>query len=318
MIQICMVAGANAISYAEHAIESLFRNCAQDFSFALITDKLADKVAYETVLSRLAPRGPIQVVDEDYCDRMASEFFKNHPNVQRFRKGHPCWRKITDPSLIAPPGADIIVLDPDIYFPNRFLFEATRPGQLLLMRQQRHCLLPDHVVQTAFRMKLSLAHHTDIGVAQHTALPWDWIDQVIVQLGGEGLPRVPHIESILWAAIAMKIGGGYLDSKKWSCWERTAVKRLLMIAGIQGALMLRLEKINAMKCFHASSGAKDWLVEGYRRGLLQGNMQQLEPSPVEPYIELTQQAYQKGERLKARYHAILRAVRLRDPLRAQG
>lgn len=316
-IEIFMVAGGNASHYARLAIESLFKNCKDTFSFSVLTDSAHDKLVYEQILTDLRPDRSIalKVYDQADCDLKAATFFAHVTNVQQFRAGHPCWRKITDPSLFATENSNIIVLDPDIVFPSEFKFEPTIDGQLILMRQHRHCLLPSDVVMTAFRSGIRLAHHTDIGVAQHTVLPWLWIDDVIGRLGGIKLPRIAHIESILWAAIAMQIGGGYLAADVWSCWERTILKRLIMMAGVRDYRIFRVEPIQQMKCFHGSSGAKDWLLDGEKAGLFSPGQPKLAPSRISPFIEITLPEFEKTERRKQIYHRSLTWLGLADPLK---
>src|SRR5258708_28942032 len=92
--------------------------------------------------------------------------FARSPKIVSFRRGHPCWRKVTDPSLLSREGEEMIVLDPDIYFPNRFCFEESLHSGLLLMWQKPSCLLPASVVDNATRAGIPLAHHTAIGEAQ--------------------------------------------------------------------------------------------------------------------------------------------------------
>lgn len=308
-----MVAGRDALGCAELALASLIANCRDEIRVTVLTDGPAEKRAYAELLDRLPPGVPRAVHDAHDCDARAEEVFRDHRGVRAFRRGHPCWRKITDPTLFTEPGETTIVLDPDIVFPNPFTFEATPPGGLLLMRQTRHCLLPPDVVRAAFRAGYALTHHTDIGVAQHGALPWDWIDEAIGRIGGESLPRVAHVESILWAMIAARMGGGYLDPTAWACWERTAGKRLLMLAGLGGPELLRLEPVRWLKCFHGSSGAKDWLVEASRRGILRGGAPWLTPTRLLPFKPISPEEFERGERAKARYHGAMRALRLRDP-----
>lgn len=310
---IYMVAGRDAIEYAEVAISSLFRNCQDEITFTLLTDSSSDRDHFEAMLARVAGPVYVTVLDEAACEAKARVVFRDYAKIRAFRKGHPCWRKITDPSLFADPEEEVIVLDPDLYFPNPFHFEATPKGQLLLMRQKRHCLLPPEAMQAAFSTGLKIAHHTDIGVAQHSGLPWDWIDDLIGQLGGEALPRVPHVESIIWAMIAMRIGGGYLDPSKWRCWERTLGKRLLMLIGMRGPQLFRLEPISKLKCFHASSGAKNWITEAAARGIFKGSAPQIRPSTVRAFIEITQEDYENGERHKHLYHTAMRKLNLLDP-----
>lgn len=310
-----MVAGSDALPYVGLAIESLLAKSVEPVRLTVLTDAAADRERYANLVAALGLDGKVRIFDKQACDERASEVFGRHPNVRAFRDGHPCWRKITDPSLFAEAGDEVIVLDPDIYFPNPFAFEPTRAGELLLMHQLRHCLLPADVVRRAFHKGIRLAHHTDIGVAHHTDLPWEWIDRLIVELGGTDLPRVPHVESIVWAAVGMEIGGGYLSPGKWACWERTALKRALLLLGMSGTQLLRFEPISRLKCFHASSGAKGWLRGAHDAGLLRGGGQdQRAPSPIDPYVEIGPEEFERGERLKVAYHRWLGKIGVRDPL----
>ncbi|MBR0903881.1 hypothetical protein [Bradyrhizobium liaoningense] len=309
-----MVAGGGAVSYAAGAVRSLISNSADPIKLTILTDSEADKAAYETMVSEIGA-ADVKVVSEDRCDQLAQEFYRPFPNIRSFRKGHPCWRKITDPSLFVESGQEVIVVDPDLYFPNIFRFEATLPGRLILMRQHRHCLLPPSVVERAFERNIALAHHTDIGVAHHTVLPWEWLENLIAELGGADLPRVAHIESIIWAAIAMQIGGGYLRASDWLCWERTVPKRALLMLGIGGPSLFRLEPLKSVKCFHASSGAKDWLLSAERRGIFRtGKVDRTSPSPLSPFVSISAEEFKRGERMKDTYHSLLRRLGLKDPL----
>lgn len=123
-----MIAGIDAISYAEVAIVSLLKYCRDKISLTVITDSSEDKQSFAEMLARVGGNFACDVVSEADCDARAENMFRDFPNVRAFRKGHPCWRKITDPSLFAEPGEEIIVLDPDLYFPNAFHFEAAPEG----------------------------------------------------------------------------------------------------------------------------------------------------------------------------------------------
>ncbi len=310
---VTMVAGRDALPYAGLAIGSLFTNCRDKIRFTLLTDGPEEVRAFSDLLARLPGDIPREVHGAAECAARAEVALRPYPGLRAFREGHPCWRKITDPSLFVAPGSEIILLDPDVYFPNPFTFEATPPGRLLLMRQRRHCLLPAEVVRAAFRARIPMAHHTDIGVAQHDSLPWDFIDRAVARLGGADLPRVAHVESILWAIIAMRIRGGYLDTGAWACWERTAPKRLLMMAGLGGPDLLRIERVGRLKCFHASSGAKDWLVDAAARGILAPGLPRLDPTRASPFVPISPRGFERHERIRAGYHGAIRALHLRDP-----
>ena len=132
---------------------------------------------------------------------------------------------------------EMIVLDPDLYFPNRFRFEETPAKGVLLMWQRPSCLLPDEVVEAAFGAGISLAHHTDIGVVQWRApVDLEWLNWLIEKLGSSRFPHHMHVESIVWAALAMRMGGGYPKTRGAGiCWHRSQYKRLLVKLGVPGS-----------------------------------------------------------------------------------
>ena len=205
------VLSSRSLPYARHAMASLVAHSVDDLDLTLITDSAEDKIALVDAMQALAvpDRHRWRVAAQSEADDLAVGMLSRHPNIAAFRFGHPCWRKVTDPMLFAPPGGEMVILDPDLYFPNRFRFEPTPKAGLLLMHQPPHCLLPPEVVIRAYDEGVRLAHHTDIGVAQASnGLDLDFLDALIARLGGTTLPRVMHVESIVWAALAMRMGGG--------------------------------------------------------------------------------------------------------------
>jgi len=121
----------------------------------------------------------------------------------------------------------------------------------------------------ALNGSIALARHVDIGVAQWRASPGlEFFDWMIGKLGGAELPRVMHVESIVWSALAMWLGGGYLDRERWHCWRQTQLARILLRAGVSGVNILRGEPFNRMKCFHAGGEAKWWLGDAQRAGFM--------------------------------------------------
>jgi hypothetical protein len=193
----------------------------------------------------------------------------------------------------------MILLDPDLYFPNHFRFEPTPETGVLLMWQKPSCLFPPEVVETAVRAGIHLAHHVDIGVA-HWRLPVDleWLDWLIGQFGSPDLPRSMHVEAIVWAAVAMRIGGGHLDPRHWLCWHRTQYKRVLRRLGASGTHILRRERLAKIKCFHAGGEAKWWLPEAHRLGILDRNEEVTESGLVVPFTELTPKEFHSLQRIK--------------------
>lgn len=263
-----MVLSPRSLGYARLAITTLLANSADDLKLHLITDSNEDRSMLQDALAAIAPdaRHTCEVFSEADLDGQEEERFACYPHLRQFRRGHPCWRKITDPLLLTAPAAEMVLLDPDLYFPNRFRFETTPGNGLLLMWQQPNCMMPPDVIRHAMASGIELARHVDIGVA-HWRLSADmreleWVDWMLGKLGrGSALPRVMHVEAIVWSAVAMHGGGGYLDPARWVCWHRSQGKRVRRKLGATGTSILRNEPWSTMKCFHAGGEAKWWLPE---------------------------------------------------------
>jgi len=288
-----MVLSPRSLSYARDALESLFANSVEDLHLRLITDSEQDKEELSETLRTLDSRAHQWTVfsEQDLADREEA-LFAGHDNLRAFRRGHPCWRKITDPLLVSDPGQELVLLDPDLYFPNRFQFEATPESGLLLMWQQPNCLFPPDVVKTAIGDGIRLANHVDIGVAHWRAsADLDWLDCLIGKLGGSRLPRIMHVEAIVWAALAMRVGGGHLDPAYWKCWRRSPAKRVMTKLGVSGQRILKSESWPNLKCFHAGGEAKWWLHKARESGLLDGHATLNQPGCVLSFEELTPVQY---------------------------
>ena len=295
-----MVLSPRSLSYARLALASLFNHAEEQFDLSLITDTESDKQILLDEVGKLGVNQigkSVAVFDETDLSARESEMFAGYPNIANFRHGHPCWRKVTDPILLSSHEEEMIVLDPDIYFPNRFCFEDSLQSRLLLMWQQPSCLLPANVVDNAMHSGIALAHHTDIGVAQwKMPIDLDWLDWLLGKLGSPNLPRSMHVESIVWAALAMRMGGGYLDPKAWLCWRRTQFKRIFRKLGGSGPVILRGEPWTDIKCFHAGGEAKWWLVDAKNKGFLDSNeVKRVKFSPL-PFQELTPDVFAAIER----------------------
>ena len=301
--QIYIILSPRSLPYARFGIQTLLLNSLEALDLALVTDTPEDCEA----LLRAADgwQNPqshrIHVVVEDQLADVEASLFKRYPNVRSFRHGHPCWRKITDPLLISEAGEEIVILDPDLYFPNRFSFEPTPAEGLLLMWQKPNCLLPPEVVQSAVAAGIRLARHVDIGVAHWRApADLDWLDWLIGRLGGSQVPRAMHVEAIVWAALAMREGGGYLDPHYWKCWERTPAKRILRKLGMSGCRILQPEPWPNLKCFHAGGEAKWWLAEMEEQGFAKSAAAHDKPGILRPFAELTPEEYDREEANKRR------------------
>ena len=296
-----MVLSSRSLPYGKYAMESLCRRAAEAFQLHLVTDSEDDGAALNDFLRTLsATQGQsFSVHTPAELNERESALFRHYPKLRAFRKGHPCWRKITDPMLLSPDGAEMILLDPDIFFPNRFTFEETPASGLLLMWQRPNCLFPPSVVRAALEAGIRLAHHVDIGVAQwRNAVDVDWLEWLVGSLGKDPLPRVMHIEAIVWSAIAMKVGGGYLDPRLWHCWHRTQTKRVQRLLHASGAGILKAEPWNEMKCFHAGGEAKWWIPEACDAGFPHAASDRTQPGKILPFVELTPVRYGREQSIK--------------------
>jgi hypothetical protein len=198
----------------------------------------------------------------------------------------------------------MVLLDPDLYFPNRFCFEPTPAAGLSLMWQRPNCMLPPHVVRAAMDAGIKLARHVDIGVS-HWRSGGDlaWVNWMLGKLSnGSTLPRVMHVEAIVWSAIAMQEGGGYLDPSLWVCWHRTQAKRLRRKLGTAGEQILDSEPWSTMKCFHAGGEAKWWVAPYAAAHPHAGGYEVLAPGSLRPFVELTRGQYENEQRAKNLLH----------------
>ena len=281
--------------------EACFKTQLKSFHISLITDSEADKECLATEMSKLRDIGlgtkGWRVFSAADLDEREEDQFANLEHLRSFRRGHPCWRKITDPLLLSAKGEEMIILDPDLYFPNRFAFEPTPNASLLLMWQRPSCLFPPEVVRAAITAGATLAHHVDIGVAHwRSTVDLEWLNWLIGKLGSSHLPRSMHVEAIIWAAIAMRIGGGYLDPGLWVCWHRTQYVRVLRKLGVSGTSILRRQNLSAIKCLHAGGEAKWWLADAYGKVMLDQSREVISRSAIEPFVELTPTEYNTLQR----------------------
>lgn len=295
------VLGSGSLPYARLAFRSLLANAAEPLHLRLITDGEADRVAIEAAMQATPnPAGHRWSVHaQAELDDLAASAFAGLPQLQAFRFGHPCWRKITDPLLMAEPGQEMVILDPDLYFPNRFSFEPTPERGILLMWQPPSCLLPDEVVRAAYAAGVRLAHHVDIGVAHaRRNIDLAWLDWLVGRLGGRDLPRMMHVEAIVWAALVMREGGGHLPPQHWHCWRNTQWKRVLLKLGVAGHELLRADPFDRIKCFHGGGAAKWWVPTLVDRGRMPAPRDVAGHLPTVPLEELTPSLYDDTQRLK--------------------
>jgi hypothetical protein len=299
--QLYCVMSARALPYAEKGIQSLLSNLLEPVSLTIITDGEADKrEIFDSVSSVPLPMDHRWAVySQTEADERAADVFHRHPHIAQFRSGHPCWRKLTDPLLFSARNAEMIILDPDLYFPNKFRFESSPATGLQLMWQPPSCLLPDDMVMQAYALGVKLAHHVDIGVAQlRNHMDLDWLDWFIGALGGSTIPRAMHVEAIVWSALAMRMGGGYFDPASWYCWQYRQWKRLALKVGVPGVTLLKGERLSRVKCFHASGVAKWFVKDACDRGLFAAPVTLSHGTMTTEYVELTKRAYLADQRVK--------------------
>lgn len=297
-----IILSANALPYAEKGILSLFQHVQEPVALKLLTDSEEDKCSIQVAMqSHIFPaQHSWEVFSQAEADSRAEIQFAQYPNLKQFRLGHPCWRKITDPLLFSQSGQEIIVLDPDLYFPNYFNFEAAPSKGVYLMWQPPSCLLPHETVMRAYDHGVALAHHVDIGVAQlRNNLDLAWLDNLIITLGGKDIPRAMHVEAIVWAAIAMKYGGGYYHPTHWYCWQYRQWKRLLLKLQVPGIRLLAMENIRDTKCFHASGVAKWWVKEACEKNLFPQPKAIGLSLPIRPFENMPLKVYKRDQWIKS-------------------
>jgi len=299
--QVFCVLSARSLPYARLALRTLVQHCEEPMVLRLLTDEATDRDQITEAMQAIdvPARHRWSVHAQAEIDDLAADQFAAWPALRQFRFGHPCWRKNTDPLLFSEPGDEMVILDPDLYFPNRFRFEPTPEKGLLLMWQPTHCLLPRETVDAAYNAGVKLAHHTDIGVA-HARMNFDleWLDWFIARLGGESIPRAMHVESVIWAALGMREGGAYLDPAVWHCWTANQWKRVARKLGMSGPKLLRHEDFNAMKCFHGGGPAKWWLNDYLAEVGERPTLDRTAHGPLHPFEELTAETYYRGEHRK--------------------
>jgi hypothetical protein len=296
-----MILSPRSLPYAEKCVSSLFANSVERLNIRFLTDSDQDKHTLEDTIGQISNpyKQPWSVFSDEDVEQLSLAQWKPFPDLQSFRRGHPCWRKVTDPLLFTEDGTEMIILDPDLYFPNRFTFEPTPESGVLLMWQQPNCMLPPQTVRIAMDSAIRLARHVDIGVAQWRAgHDLGWFDWLLGTLGGRDIPRVMHVESIVWSALLMRFGGGHLDPRRWHCWRRNQLKRIALKLGASGVAILRAEKFKRMKCFHAGGEAKWWIGDAQRAGFLDPSSNLLEPSPIRRPVELTRRRFEAEQKAK--------------------
>lgn len=301
--RVFILLSSHALPYAKLCIRTMLANSVEPIRLRLVADNAEEKaiLAAETAEFTMPGKSTIEVIAKDeVSDRLATRF-AGKAGLRALHEGHPCWRKITDPLVLSEPDDEIIVADPDLLFPNRYMFEATPAEGVMLMRQGPNCLFPPPAVRATFDLGVRLANHVDIGVAQLRAgaVDIDWLDWLASGLELKANRPFMHIEAIVWSAMAMRFGGRHLDPGMWRCWERGKFKRLAVAAGLPGRWTLRLEPLESVKCIHISGPSKWWVTEAMASGgVKEFHNDCRRPSEGPAYVELTRTDYEREQRLK--------------------
>jgi hypothetical protein len=301
MRNVYTVLGVGAIDYAQKCVSTLIRQSGEPMQLRLITDSAQDRATYQSMVDTLPTNEhQVSVSSQSDVDEVANEKLARFPHVRALRGGHPCWRKITDPVLLAEDGEEVIVLDPDLYFPNRFRFDRVPEQGVYLMWQPPSCLLPTEAVQRVFEMGCPLAHHVDIGVAMLRApFDWEWLDDFCRRLEPARFAGYMHIEAIIWAAYAMRVGGGHLNPQHYLCYRNKLWKRLALRVEGSHLWLLGREPFASLKCYHAGGWPKHWLARAEQAGIFPPSREIVADLPSVPYATYTPAQEQKKQLLRS-------------------
>ena len=289
-----MVLSPRSLSYARDALESLFGNSVEDLHLRLITDSEQDKEELTGTLEAIDSKTHRWTVysEQDLAGREEALFAGHDQSARIPPRSSLLAQDHRSAAAERPRSRNWFFSTRTSTFPIAFSLRQRPRTALLLMWQQPNCLFPPEVVKTAIGHGIRLAHHVDIGVAHWRAsADLDWLDWLIGRLGGTKLPRIMHVEAIVWAALAMRVGGGYLDPALWKCWRRSQAKRVMAKLGVSGRHILKSESWDSMKCFHAGGEAKWWLHKARESGLLDGRSTLRQPGRVLAFEELTPAQY---------------------------
>jgi hypothetical protein len=294
---------SRSLPYAHLCIRTMLANTAEPIRLRLLGDDPADVARLaEGVADITIPAGcSLDFLSKNDVSDQLSSRYPQYRGLFALHDGHPCWRKIIDPLILSEPDDEVIVTDPDLFFPNRYTFEPTPSAGVMMMRQGPNCLYPPDAVRQAFDLDIKLANHVDIGVAQVRAgaVDLDWLDWLTSKLDLQRFRPFMHIEAIVWSAMAMRMGGEHLNPSVWRCWERGKIKRLAVALGMPGVWTLKLEALDQLKCIHVSGPSKWWVKDALERGVLREfHNPILAPVPGVPYRELTRSQFENEQRLK--------------------
>jgi hypothetical protein len=292
-----------SLPYARVCITTMLRNTLEPIHLRLVADNAAEKALLEAEIPALncPTDSRITVIAKEEVAARLEDRFPGMQGLRQLHDGHPCWRKIIDPIVLSAPEDEIIVADPDLFFPNHFTFEPTPDDGVMMMWQSPNCMYPPEAVCDVFSLDVPLANHVDIGVAhvRAGAVDLDWLDWFVGSLDLDRYRPFMHIEAIVWSALAMRMGGTHLNPSAWRCWERGRIKRLAVAAGVPGRWTMLLEPLAQVKCIHVSGPSKWWVTEALKTGFLkEQHNRHADPVPGLPYVELRPEHFEREQRLK--------------------
>jgi hypothetical protein len=98
-----MMLSPRSLSYSRGALESLSRNFIEPIQLRLITDSKHDREERSDAGWAVAagPHRWAVYSEEDFAEREET-LLAGYDDLRAFRRGRPCWRKITDPLPLAP------------------------------------------------------------------------------------------------------------------------------------------------------------------------------------------------------------------------
>ena len=97
--QLYMVLSPRSLSYAQAALESLFRNTVDPINLHLVTDSSSDAAVLSDAVSTLQPdaRHRWTVSAEEELNDAEATLFAGLPNLRTFRHGHPSGLALSGP-----------------------------------------------------------------------------------------------------------------------------------------------------------------------------------------------------------------------------
>jgi hypothetical protein len=292
-LNVTCLASASSIAYSQHCLHSLLYNCQTPISLTIITDTEKEIIAFKNLVRNWAypSKHSIEVIGAETLQKIGLQRWAKYPNLIKYTQGHPCWRKVTDPFVLAKEGP-VVVIDPDVFFLRPFHFPVRSGKSITLMWQSPNCLYPAGAVDEAFATGMPLADHVDIGIAiVNNRIDWEWLDQFLGGISLEKYSSFMHIEAIVWSALAMHQGGCYLHPKRWYCYQASWHHKLRRRLGFQQPISFSSTVTQHAIAIHAGGIAKHQIAKLIKH-VSTDSIDDLD------FLDLTQYANRKWNRKK--------------------